>query len=444
MPTNYTPISQLPMTLGEVFKPKAKPKPKPKSYIKYQGSPHVFEKATGRYIPYAEAQAGNIWGQIEDAPEAMPAEYQAKVPSGWDKSAQSEPAEKKPVSYDDFVSQYGAVKGTTVEPETSVAGGAYDIPKLQTDIETTKSQLESAQGALTGYQTKRYEEEYSSKGLTDIKDKIAKIDSQIADEKDVRDVSISKVRRNPYYSAATITGEVSEMERLANAKINNLINQRNGLADSYNTTLDEVTKKIAMETTDKQQEVKNMQYNLSWLTNQLAAYQGIRSEELARGTEQERWEMDFARRLTEAEEAGKRWEAEQKLDWYKAQQEEGGGGYKPPTSYQEWQLAGGEAGTGMTYMKWLTAKEEGRTPTQERAADREKKLLSDYIGKYKETWAKEGDEGAGTREEFVIEMIGKLGGLTPEEVSNAVYTEVPDEWLTANEPKSWWARLWGK
>ncbi len=443
MPTNYTPISQLPMTLEELSKTKIKTEPKQKSYIRYQGSPHVFEKTTGRYIPYEEAQEKNIWGQIEDTLKAIPTEYQSKVPSEWSKSKTSEPAEKKSVSYDDFVSQYTAIKGAGAEPKTSVTGGVYDIPKLQTDMENTKSQLESAQSALVGYQTKRYEEEYNNKGLTDIKDKIAKIDSQISDEKNVKDASISKVRRNPYYSAATITGEASEIEKLANANINNLINQRNGLADSYNTTLDEVTKKIAMETSDKQQEVQNMQNNLNWLSNQLATYQTIRSQELATGTEQERWQMDFAQRLAEAEEERKRWEDQQKLDWYKTQQGEAGG-YKPPTSYQEWELAGGEAGTGMSYMEWLTAKEEGRTPTQERAADREKKLLSDYIGKYKEEWAKEGDEGAGTREEFVIEMIGKLADLTPEEVSNVVYAEVPDEWLAANEPKSWWARLWGK
>lgn len=248
------------------------------------------------------------------------------------------------INWEEFAKQFKTIKGGTTAPSTpSVTGGTFDIPKLQTDMETNRTQLKSAEDALKGYQTKRYDEEYSKAELGTIKSKVAKIDGDIAKEKSVRDVSVSKVRRNPYYSAATITGEVDEIARAASAKINNLIDQRNSSAEQYNATLGEVTKKIAMETASKEREVEDLRYNLNWMTNQLTTYQTIRSQELSSAKTQERWEMDFATKLAaieesrgkweteqerlrkEAEEAGKRWKAEEERKWYTAKKETGAG-----------------------------------------------------------------------------------------------------------------------
>jgi len=248
------------------------------------------------------------------------------------------------IDWETFAKQFKTIKGGTTAPSTpSVTGGTYDIPKLQTDIETNRTQLKSAEDALKGYQSKRYDEEYSKYGLGTIKSKVAKIDSDIASAKSMRDVSVSKVRKNPFYSAATITGEADEIARAANAEINNLIDQRNSSAEQYNATLGEVTKKIAMETASKERETEDLRYNLNWMTNQLTTYQTIRSQELSRAKEQEQWEMNFATKLAdieesrkrwetererlrkETEEAGKRWEAEEERRWYTAKKETGAG-----------------------------------------------------------------------------------------------------------------------
>ena len=202
------------------------------------------------------------------------------------------------VDWEAFVKQFQTLKGAVATPSaSSVTGGVYDIPKLQTDLEATRTKLQTAEDALKGYQSKRYDEEYSNAGLETIKSKVADIDSQIASEKAKRDESISKVRKNPYYSAANITGESAEIEKLANANINNLIDQRNSSAEQYNSALGEVTKKVAMETQDKQTEIEGLRYDLNWMTSQLGTYQTIRSQELATSKGEEQWAMDFATKL---------------------------------------------------------------------------------------------------------------------------------------------------
>ncbi len=225
------------------------------------------------------------------------------------------------VDWEAFVKQFQTLKGAVVTPSaSSVTGGVYDIPKLQTDLETTRTKLQTAEDALKGYQSKRYDEEYSNAGLETIKSKVADIDSQIASEKAKRDESISKVRKNPYYSAANITGESAEIEKLANANINNLVDQRNSSAEQYKAALGEVTKKVAIETQDKQTEIEGLRYDLNWMTNQLGTYQTIRSQELATSKGEEQWAMDFAAKLQEIETSKTQWEKTYELEKYKAEQ----------------------------------------------------------------------------------------------------------------------------
>ena len=84
------------------------------------------------------------------------------------------------------------------------------------------------------------------------------LDQKIAQEKLTRDESMSKVRKNPYHSAANITGESGEIEKLSNSRINDYIDELNGVASQYNSAIDEMTKKIAGETTQKEQEIEGL------------------------------------------------------------------------------------------------------------------------------------------------------------------------------------------
>ncbi len=190
-------------------------------------------------------------------------------------------------------------------PDGTDSAGSYDLSSLQTQIGTAQQKLDSAQSALKNYYTTRYDQEYNTRGLGDIKTKIANLDSKIAGEKGTRDESISKTRRNPYYSAATITGESSEIERLANSTINNYVDERNSLAGEYNSTLDEVTKKVAAETGEKEREVDELKYNLASLTKQMSDYKDTLRSELDRESDDQHWEAEFMLKLQEADQRAK-------------------------------------------------------------------------------------------------------------------------------------------
>ena len=183
--------------------------------------------------------------------------------------------------------------------------GGYNFSSLQNQIKKVEKKLDKAQGKLKNYYTDRYDEEYEKRGLGNIKSKISDIDSRIAGEKGTRDESISKTRQNPYYSAATITGESSEIERLANSKINNYVDERNSLAGEYNSTLDEVTKKVATETAEKEREVEELKYSLASLNKQMSDYQDLVKSELARQDDEQRWEMEFLLKLQDVNQRAK-------------------------------------------------------------------------------------------------------------------------------------------
>jgi len=73
------------------------------------------------------------------------------------------------------------------------------------------------------------------------------------------------------------------------------------------------------------------------------------------------------------------------------------------------------------------------------------KDIDTYISQYKTSWAKEGDKGAGTREDFARNLIAgnyegsyDIGSLTEKEVLDYVYENVSDDWLTKNKKGKWW------
>lgn len=181
----------------------------------------------------------------------------------------------------------------------------YTLSDLQTKIGDTQKKLKDAQGVLSNYYSTRYDQEYNTQGLGDVKNKIADLDSKITGEKSMRDESIGKVRNNPYYSAATITGEAGEVERLANARINNYIDERNSLSGDYNNTLDEITKKVASETAEKERDVENLKSNLSDFQNQYSNYQSELGKQLSKAEDTKRWESEFMLKLQDAEQKAK-------------------------------------------------------------------------------------------------------------------------------------------
>jgi len=201
---------------------------------------------------------------------------------------------------------FGPSAGATSDaPTTQPTEADYTLSDLQTKIGDTQKKLKDAQGLLSNYYSTRYDQEYNAQGLGDVKNKITDLDSKIAGEKSMRDESMGKVRNNPYYSAATITGEAGEIERLANARINNYIDERNSLSGNYNGTLDEITKKVATETAEKERDVENLKSDLSDFQSQYSNYQSELGKQLSSAEDTKRWESEFMLKLQDAEQKAK-------------------------------------------------------------------------------------------------------------------------------------------
>ena len=149
------------------------------------------------------------WGEWE---EVTPGE------EAWQKAGGIAPPEWKPIVTGGIAPSEWKPIVTTKEitpttPTELSDTELYDIKKIQSNLTDASTSKKAAYNELIRLQSKQYDTEYNKAGLGELKTKVAGVDSDITDEKRVRDESIDKVRRNPYYSAATITGEVAEIER---------------------------------------------------------------------------------------------------------------------------------------------------------------------------------------------------------------------------------------
>lgn len=173
----------------------------------------------------------------------------------------------------------------------------FDLNTLNSKFQDTYGQIQGLSTDLEDYSTRRYDEEYSKAGLGKTKDEIAALDTSIASEKNVRDESMSKVRKNPGYSAATITGETGEVQKQADSKIGNLIEERNAKAQTYNATLGEITQRVATETQGKQSKLNNLRSDLQLISGLVDSYNKTRSTELSSQTDETHWEKEFELKL---------------------------------------------------------------------------------------------------------------------------------------------------
>lgn len=132
----------------------------------------------------------------------------------------------------------------------------YGLGKVRTDYDTYKTNREKAYNDLKTLTSTAFDEEYGKKGLAEKKTKLSEIDSAIALAKKERDDAINKVRTNPGLSASQMTGDIKKLADYQNNIINNLIEERNGIATEYNTGLEEVKSAVSTRT-----KAKELDYN---------------------------------------------------------------------------------------------------------------------------------------------------------------------------------------
>jgi LysM repeat protein len=166
----------------------------------------------------------------------------------------------------------GNTGGTTSTKTDGTLSDSY-LSTLRDTISGAQKTVSDSATALAGLKTKAYDDAYASSGLSDKKNQISTIDSTIATKKAERDAAIGKVRSNPGLSAALLTGTVGKLSDKANAEINDLIAQRNGLAGDYNTGLTEVSRKAATVTGDAETAYNTAVKALESVTGQAKDYQ---------------------------------------------------------------------------------------------------------------------------------------------------------------------------
>lgn len=330
----------------------------------------------------------------------------------------------------------------------------YTLSDLQTKISDTQKKLKDAQGALSNYYTIRYDQEYNVQGLGEVKNKITNIDSKIAGEKLIRDESISKVRKNPYYSAATITGEAGEIERLANARINNYIDERNGLSGQYNGTLDEITKKVAAETAEKERGVEDLKSDLSSFQNQYSNYQSELSKQLEKAEDTKHWESEFMLKLQDAEQRAKesnlKYSSDSSQNTKTSMSDRIAQGLEPdPTlraTAQRLINQGTMDPTRLGYTGELAVELESEIDwiNKQNPQKQQTSYASPAQGATKENAFRREVRDAWKEGYSPDELKQIYGGINFSDSKKSVSEIINDEWKVKNEPglKGWWDRLW--
>lgn len=174
---------------------------------------------------------------------------------------------------------------------------SYGIEKVKTDYDTYKTNREKAYKDLKNVSDETFETEYSKKGLDEKKQKIEQLDSDIATAKATRDEAISKVRSNPGLSASQMTGDIKKLSDYQNNIINNLVSERNSVADEYNTGLEEVNTAVERTMSDKQLDYNYWNDLLDEAQSTIDEYTKSYSEELESDQEQSNWEKELAQAL---------------------------------------------------------------------------------------------------------------------------------------------------
>jgi len=203
----------------------------------------------------------------------------------------------------------GGTSGTTGGTKTDTSGTTVSDDYLKTlrdSISSAQNTVSTAATQLAGLKTKAYSDEYAASGLGEKKNQISSLDQSIADKKAERDAAVAKVRQNPGLSAALLTGTVSKLTDKANADINNLIQQRNGLAGDYNTGLTEVNNKVSAKVGDAETAYNAASKALESLTGRAKDYQSALVDSLKNKSTADYQDKQLAISLMNAETAAKK------------------------------------------------------------------------------------------------------------------------------------------
>lgn len=161
-----------------------------------------------------------------------------------------------------------------------------DIKKYKTQLDDLAKKKEDLYSTLQNYEQNTYQSLYDEAGLGSLKERIAQRDADIAQKKQEYNDTIARLRSNPGASAATITGEVSVATDKLKGEIENLVNERNSIAEEYNTGVSEIKNRVNQGLADLERQYNYYDSLEQQARQTLSEYQNALLEELA--TQQER------------------------------------------------------------------------------------------------------------------------------------------------------------
>jgi len=221
-----------------------------KPYIRYAGSPHVFEKSTGRYISYDEAVKNNIWGQVEDVSSSLPATLAKNVPG--------------------YVAPVLATSDTATQASIQAKidelnKAAEDKAKAESEAAKLEAQqrLEAARTALgldpktgavaTKPATPTFQSDYEAlltkEGITGLQSQLVDLDKQIADTQAALRQGLYDVE-GKLKPMGLMSAEQEKLQRQAQEKLDTLTRSRNALVDELNNKTTMVSNIMEMKKLD--------------------------------------------------------------------------------------------------------------------------------------------------------------------------------------------------
>lgn len=199
-----------------------------------------------------------------------------------------------PTFTDDYATN--VKKGLEEETDSFNYDDPYGLDKVRKDYDTYKKNRETAYNELKNITTTTFENEYKTKGLAEKKTKLSDIDSSISMAKKQRDDAINAIRTNPNLSASQMTGDIKKLADYQNSVINNLIEERNAIAEEYNAGLTEIDKIVQNNIADKSLDYK-------YWTDLLGESSGLidnYTKSYREGLEKEQDQTNFEKQLAQA------------------------------------------------------------------------------------------------------------------------------------------------
>lgn len=146
------------------------------------------------------------------------------------------------------------------------------LDKINLDLTDAKAKQKSAYDSLGTLQTDLYNKTYAELGMAESKEKIAKMDSDIAAKKAERDKLVLDKEGKPI-AQWLITGEVKQVVDRYDSEIGQLRDDRNAEAEKYNTNIDELEKKVTAGVNDAKIQAAYWDNQVLNLSNQANTYQ---------------------------------------------------------------------------------------------------------------------------------------------------------------------------